>query len=483
MESPDAEAAMKRSYALPVLLFAQRLATTLTLLIAGATTAAAQPALPDNASVREFYAFHIGTLAYIYGYPTVEMYKQMYNETHLVSANQPLYAPVNRFYRLDSLITPNKHANLRAPSGYLLYFGGWCDLSKEPVIVHNPDTGGRYYTMAIADLNLELMHLGRRTVGTKEHYHALVGPDWKGTLPGNVLPVQVSSNRVRILGRLMVRNDSELPKAKALQAQFWMSPLSEWRRGKPPIDGNKPARTQALDPMEKLEFFSYLNKALRTNPQRTEEIALMTQFDAIGVGPFSEFNIDKLDPAIKAGLERAIPEARKMITYASRSTITPVNGWMTSNKSGRYGFDYLRRAAKLVKGGVGSLPEESLYSTSLFDDHVEQFSGKHRYSMTFKKGELPPVKEFWTLSTYRAEDSRFEQNAISRYSINSFSPDLEYGTDGSLTIYFQRNPPAKGNNNWLPTPAGKFFILMRQYEPMEVMLQGNYRLPRVRRVE
>ena len=444
---------------------------------------AAQPALPDNAKVREAYAFHVGTLAYLYGYPMVEMYKKMHNETNKVSPIQDFYAPVNRFYHFDGLITPAGKSDLRAPSGILLYFGGWCDLSKEPVIVHNPNTGGRYYTMAIADLNLELMHLGRRTIGTDEHYHALIGPDWKGALPSGVRPVQVDTNQIRILGRLLVTDAADLSKAKALLKQFWLAPLSQWRRGKPPAPTPEPARTQAIDPMDNLEFFRYLNQGLRGNPQPAGEVALMTQFDTIGVGPFSEFSAQQLTPGVKAGLLRAIPAAREMIKAASRSTITPVNGWMTANKSGRYGFDYLRRAAKLAAGGFGSLPEESLYSTALVDDRVRPLSGEHRYTMTFKRGATPPVKEFWTLAAYRAEDSQFEQNAINRYSLGSLSKGLKYAPDGSLTIHFQRHAPPAETSNWLPTPAGKFFILLRQYEPREALLKGDYRLPPIKRVD
>lgn len=442
-----------------------------------------QPALPDNANVRESFAYHVGTLAYIYGYPMVEMYKQMHNETNRVAGDQAFFAPVNRFYYFDGLITPQHDADLRAPSGIMLYFGGWGDLSKEPVVIHNPDTDGRYYTMAIADLNLELMHLGRRTVGTEEHYHALVGPDWKGTLPGGVRPVNVDTNRVRVLGRILAQSPGDVSAAKALQQQFWMTPLSQWKRGKPPPPEAQPVRTQALDPMGDLEFFRILNEGLRANPQRSGEAALLTQFDTIGVGPFSEFNAKQLDPAIAAGLKRAIPAAVEMIEQASRSTITPVNGWMTATKSGRYGFDYLRRAAKLAAGGFGLLPEESLYSTALYDNKVTPLSGEHRYTLTFKAGQLPPVKEFWSLAAYRAEDSKFEPNSLNRYSIGSHTSNLKYATDGSLTIRFQHTPPAQATQNWLPTPAGKFFILMRQYEPKEALLKGSYRLPPVTRVE
>ena len=40
------------------------------------------------------------------GYPMVDMSTQMFNETHRVSADQLVIAPVNRFHRREFLVTP-----------------------------------------------------------------------------------------------------------------------------------------------------------------------------------------------------------------------------------------------------------------------------------------------------------------------------------------------------------------------------------------
>ncbi|MEY3044951.1 MAG: hypothetical protein RL242_1793, partial [Pseudomonadota bacterium] len=60
----------------------------------------------NDAFLAEEMAYHLGTLAYLYGYPIVDMLAQMHNETHRVSDSQPAYAPVNRFYRFPGLVTP-----------------------------------------------------------------------------------------------------------------------------------------------------------------------------------------------------------------------------------------------------------------------------------------------------------------------------------------------------------------------------------------
>lgn len=456
-------------------------AVLLLFLLLDAAIATAQDTANNDSLIREQMAYHVGVLAYIYGYPLVDMQKQMHNDTHRVSEGQSTYAPVNRFYHFEQLVTPETAGTLRAPNSDTLYFAGWFDLAREPVIVHNPDTRGRYYTMAVTNLYAEVTHLGRRTVGTKEQYHALVGPGWKGKLPRGVKAVRVDTNKAWILGRLLVDGKSDLPLALNMLQQFWASPLSQWQRGKPlPVPAEQTAK--AIDPLGSLEYFSYLNRALRTNPRRADEAALMAQFDAIGVGPNSSFQIGELDEDVKAGLQSAIGDARKLIAAASRRTIPPVNGWMISKEIGRYGHNYLHRAA-VVMGGYGNLPEESLYAATLFDQQNEMLGGNKSYRIHFGKDELPPVNGFWSLAAYRVEDANLESNRIERYSIGDRTAGLQYNSDGSLTFHLQHNAPAGGEANWLPTPAGGFYAIMRLYEPAEELLDGRYQLPAIETVD
>ena len=70
-------------------------------------------------------AHHYGVTAYLYGYPIVDMHRQMHNETHRVAADQQVYAPLNRLYRFPELIGPESAGNLRAPNSDTLYYSGW----------------------------------------------------------------------------------------------------------------------------------------------------------------------------------------------------------------------------------------------------------------------------------------------------------------------------------------------------------------------
>ena len=71
------------------------------------------------------------------------------------------------------------------------------------------------------------------------------------------------------------------------------------------------------------------------------------------------------------------------------------------------------------------------------------------------------------------------ENPINRYLINSTTPGLAYGEDGSLTITIQHEQPedAEEKANWLPAPDGPFYLVMRIYWPEKEALDGTWTPP------
>jgi hypothetical protein len=434
----------------------------------------------NDATIREQLAHHIGVLAYVWGYPVVAMKEQMHNETHRVSGEQMVLAPVNRFYAYPDLVTPSTQGNLRAPNHDTLYFSAWYDVSREPLVLHVPDTHDRYYTIAVTNLYSEVEHLGRRTTGTAERYFALVPPEFGGALPDGVTAVPVETKQGWLLGRMLVDGPDDYPAARALVDGVWCAPLSEFTPGARPPDPPPPPGA-AMDVLGSLAFYEVLHAALRELPPREGEAALLAQLAAIGLDPAREFSPASLDEDTRRGLERALADGREVVRASTQHTIPEFNGWMISDRIGRYGFDYVQRAS-VVAGGFGNLPEESLYPAAVFDDRGELFSGGSRYRLRFPKGELPPVGAFWSLTVYDT-DFKLVENPIRRYSIGDRTRGLRYAADGSLTLSLQHEAPADPDANWLPTPPGTFFAVMRLYEPGEAALTHAYRLPRIEQVE
>jgi hypothetical protein len=74
-------------------------------------------------------------------------------------------------------------------------------------------------------------------------------------------------------------------------------------------------------------------------------------------------------------------------------------------------------------------------------------------------------------------------NDIGRYAIGDRTRGLVHGADGSLTIHIQAQPPSDiaALANWLPAPAGDFYLCLRGYLPQPPLLDGRYRLPGLQR--
>jgi len=98
-----------------------------------------------------------------------------------------------------------------------------------------------------------------------------------------------------------------------------------------------------------------------------------------------------------------------------------------------------------------------------FDSAGQQLHGKNSYTVTFPKGQLPPVKGFWSLTLYN-EHHLFHSNDPNRYSLGTKGKSLRYNPDGSLTLHFGAKSPGKDKEtNWVPAPNGTFSLYGRAF--------------------
>ena len=99
-----------------------------------------------------------------------------------------------------------------------------------------------------------------------------------------------------------------------------------------------------------------------------------------------------------------------------------------------------------------------------------------------KKGELPPVHGFWSLTMYDA-GYFFVANPLNRYTLSARN-ELVTNPDGSVDLYIQHESPGGAKEaNWLPAPAGRFILMLRMYWPKEKspsIINGTWKIPRVR---
>ena len=153
------------------------------------------------------------------------------------------------------------------------------------------------------------------------------------------------------------------------------------------------------------------------------------------------------------------------------SDIQKINGWMVGAVFGDRAFfngNWLMRAGAAKAGIYGNDPVEATYPLTRVDRSGATLDGsKHNYSLTFAKGQLPPVNAFWSITMYDGKTQLLIENPINRYLINSpMLPGMKKNSDGSLTLYIQHQSPGKAKEaNWLPAPDGEIYLVMRLYWP------------------
>ncbi len=410
-----------------------------------------------------------GLQGFIYGYPVVDLLKQRHNETRRVAPDQPVAAPVNRIAIYPHLLTPETQGQLRAANADTLYLNAWLDLSQGPVMLDVPAMGARYYTLAFMDLYGRPVHLGTRTNGGAARRYALVGPG--ATAPGDVEVVELATDTVWMLGRVLASDDGDVAAARAMAQQIRLAGPP----GAPVTDG------EALRPLDSLAFFAMLNTALKALPTRAGEEALMAQFDAAGFGPSVSFDADDLSPARALGLGCALRIGPQVLARRGFKPTTVRNGWMWSGEMADPGFDYLLRA-EVARGGYVNDPRESIYPAAITDDRGEPLTGQRRYRIRFAPGGLPPVDAFWSLTAYDRATSQLVPNAIKRYSIGDRTAGLVRDADGGLTLRLSASPPPDGTANWLPVPPAPFHLVLRLYLPQAAALEGDYAPPPIERI-
>jgi hypothetical protein len=187
------------------------------------------------------------------------------------------------------------------------------------------------------------------------------------------------------------------------------------------------------------------------------------------------------DPEIKTTLKQtAVAAEEDMIApfLEWRYNGRPAgNGWNSPVSNAEWGTDYLNRTGTAKSNMFDNRPEETKYIYTDNDSEGRPLDGRNAYTITFAKGEMPPVKGFWSLTLYD-EEHFFHPNALGRYSLGTKNKSLKTNADGSLTLYAGlKSPGPDKESNWLPAPNGHFSLYIRAYWPDRAILDGQWKPP------
>lgn len=138
--------------------------------------------------------------------------------------------PVNTLYAMPKLSSSSAPGSSLLATGtdYLLYIGGWIDLSNGPLVLHVPDFSDRYYSLQFMDPaeGANFAYVGKRTTGTQAGDFLITGPGWQGSVPQGMKQISAPHRSVLVIGRVFVEDDSDVENAHALAQQVQLTAFS-----------------------------------------------------------------------------------------------------------------------------------------------------------------------------------------------------------------------------------------------------------------
>lgn len=359
------------------------------------------------------------------------------------------------------------------PNLDVAYSEAWVAVDENScTVVSVPKITGRYYTVQFLNgWGETLANINERTQpkGAGDYAVCLKGANVQ--LPANITRVDLPAKYARVLMR--VELGKSVDEAVALQHKFSMratgTPTPPTVPATPIFDLDKLPGVEAFEagPMA-LDSEADLNPGMEPLQAKVRAITEAVK-----------------DPQERARVDRVIRD-KAMADFAKASPIlghgTVRNGWARPSTVGVYGDDWLTRSLVNDGGIWANTMDEVVYYKGGVDQTGAKLNGDHVYTLTFPKDALPATyaKYFWSVIAVDSTYFRVLPNPKNRFLLNKESK-LEYGKDGSLTLYFAAEKPADApDGNWLPTPRGQDYRLtFRFYGPRSGVADGSYFPPPV----
>src|SRR5688572_534686 len=346
------------------------------------------------------------------------------------------------------------------------------------LLVTVPKIDGRYYTVQFLNgWGETLANINERLFPEKPYGEfAVCYKGSKVSIPEGTRRIDLPAKYSRVL--LRVELGANWDDAVALQKQFKFQAVGT------PAELPDIPRTLMFD-MENLpgvEAFDSATLALDSEADTNRGMESLTaNTRAIAAAIKDPAERARVDKAIK---ERAYADFGKGAVIIGHGTIK--NNWVRPKVCGVYEDDWLARTCVNFGGIWANTMEEVVYYKGAMDSNGKPLHSDNTYSLTFPADDLPPkyAKYFWSVIAVDGKHMRVLPNPLNRFLLNNQSR-LQYGKDGSLTLYFAPTKPAEVNDgNWLPTPGSQDYRLtFRFYGPRGGVAAGSYYPPAVRQFE
>ena len=167
------------------------------------------------------------------------MQRVFQTETSVNASDRSGDGPVNQFNNVPRLIVPSpSQKTVVAPNEDTLYSIAWLDLSHQPQVIHVPAIKHRFYVIPLYTPFTENFYTSPPTpTGPRGHgdygvtnggNYAVVPPGFHGKLPRGVKRIRSPYTRAWIIGRTLIRGNSDTKAVDKIQAGYTITPLSKY---------------------------------------------------------------------------------------------------------------------------------------------------------------------------------------------------------------------------------------------------------------
>src|SRR5215471_8915698 len=183
-----------------------------------------------HAGITEEEARAIAVDAYLYFYPLVTMDLTRKQSTNIEPGKEFGKGPMNMFVSVPEYPPANLKVVVRINFD-TLYSIAWLDLTKQPMLVSVPDTGGRYYLLPMLDMWTDVFASpGWRTTGTQAGNFLIAPPGWRPDLrdrfieefrlPKDTQRIDAPTPFVWIIGRTKTDGPQDYDAVHKIQAGY-----------------------------------------------------------------------------------------------------------------------------------------------------------------------------------------------------------------------------------------------------------------------
>ena len=388
------------------------------------TTAAEVPGPVPGNTMTNAYVQLVGRMAYVWGYPLVNAHNRRAAfaeapEPGLLGGVVPI-APVGYNEMMTDYINPEE-TFIVCPNQDVVYGAGFTALDKEPTVFQVPDFGDRFYVYAMYDQRTdEIGRIGKQ-YGTKPGFYMIVGPNWNGEVPKGInATIRSSTGLVFVVPRVF--KDATPEDTAAVQPlinQVVMYPLSKFD-GKmktkdysksPHFPAPKPPPNAPKDESRWVNPATYYEEL----PVIMKEVPPLPGEEALYKWIASVWDAAEKNPETKKALVESFAAADKELVgplfqfqYNGRSV---GNGWTVPENASAWGTDYLNRTAISISSMYQNTSAETQYNLRQLDTEGKPLDGNNSYTVTFAKGQVPPVKGFWSLTIIQRTEVLLPQSA------------------------------------------------------------------------